>query len=149
MEFLILPKTNEAREKIILRVLRILFLKLFGRIENSKNCFRDLLTFMLYMPQMLRIPRGINVIANHIISEHLWVLDIGEVSNQIISVPLREVTKISQKRGKTHLRNCKPFWMKTRVQTNVVFFIDTAFAPFLQKMLIPYTCHYQAWQIRI
>ena len=78
---LILPKTNEAREKIILRVLRILFLKLFGRIENSKKCFRDLLTFMLYMPQMLRIPRGINVIANHIISEHLWVLDIGEVSN--------------------------------------------------------------------
>ena len=32
--------------KTILRALRIFFFRLFfGRIENSKNCFRDLLTF--------------------------------------------------------------------------------------------------------
>ena len=36
-----------------------------------------------------------------------WVLDIGDVSNQIISLSLKQVTKISQKRGKTHLCNRK------------------------------------------
>ena len=48
LEFSILPKNERKGGKNILRVLRIIFVvfrSFFGRIKNSKNCFRDLLTF--------------------------------------------------------------------------------------------------------
>ena len=38
-------KTNETREKIILRALSSLLFVFFGRIDNFQNCFRILLTF--------------------------------------------------------------------------------------------------------
>ena len=41
-------KTNETREKIILRALKKVFQVIhlfYGRIDNFQNCFRDLLTF--------------------------------------------------------------------------------------------------------
>ena len=47
-----LQKTNETREKIILRAFRTVFevfRSFFGRIDNSKNCFWDLLSFILQL----------------------------------------------------------------------------------------------------
>jgi hypothetical protein len=46
-ELSILPKKEWETEKNILRAVRIYFFLFgfFGRFENSKNCFQDLLTF--------------------------------------------------------------------------------------------------------
>ena len=56
LELLILPKNERKTTKIILRTLEIFFphfRSFFGRIENSKNCFQDLLTFRRKNPKTL------------------------------------------------------------------------------------------------